>query len=61
MSTIKRIISLAVSVCMVFAMFSVCVVANANEAINYVKIVLSTDAVSIDNNGTVELCVSLDN
>ncbi|MBQ3563570.1 MAG: dockerin type I repeat-containing protein [Clostridia bacterium] len=61
MSTIKRIISLAVSVCMVFAMFSVCVVANANEAINDVQIVLSTDAVSIDNNGTVELCVSLDN
>lgn len=61
MSTIKRIISLAVSVCMVFAMFSVCVVANANETLNDVKIVLSTDAVSIDNNGTVELCVSLDN
>ena len=61
MSNFKRIMSFALSVCIILTMFSVSIVANAYTALDAVKISLSTDKVKIDNNGSVNVSVVLDN
>ena len=61
MSILKRILSFAVSVCMILALFSVCIVANAYEILDDVKIALSTNVTTIEKSGTVELSVVLEN
>ena len=61
MSTLKRILSFAVSICMVLTLFSVCIIANAYEALDDVTISLSINSQKIDNTGSVDVSVSLKN
>ena len=61
MSTLKRILSFAVSVCMILAMFSIGIIANAYDALDDVTISLSTNSQQIDNTGSVDVSVSLNN
>lgn len=59
--SINRILSLVVTVCIVAAMMSVCVVANAYDVKTDIQLSVTADAQSIANDGTVNVSVAVDN